>query len=48
MGNDGQCYAYDIIGGDITPLEPDDSWAVDLAFPVEAARPEPAGRRIAS
>ena len=48
MGVDGQYYAYSIIDGEISPLEPDDSWAVDLAYPVEATRPEPTGRRMAS
>lgn len=33
IGDDGQCYAYDVIHSDITPLELDDSWAVDVAFP---------------
>lgn len=31
LGDDGQCYAYDIISGEIAPLEPDDSWTVDVA-----------------
>ena len=30
LGNDGACYAYDIVGGGIDPLEPDDSWSVDV------------------
>ncbi len=31
LGNDGACYAFDTIDGEIAPLEPDDSWAVDIA-----------------
>lgn len=31
LGDDGQCYAYDITSGEIMPMEPDDSWAVDFA-----------------
>jgi hypothetical protein len=27
---DGQCYAYDLISGEIRPLQPDESWAVDV------------------
>lgn len=30
LGNDGQCYAYDIVTGEIDPLDPDESWAVDV------------------
>ena len=30
LGTDGACYAYDMVNGDITELEPDDSWAVDV------------------
>jgi hypothetical protein len=48
MGDDGQCYAYDIIEGEITPLDPDDSWAMDLAFPSKAGRPERVSQRTAS
>ena len=33
IGDDGQCYAFDVLHGDITPLEVDDSWAVDVSFP---------------
>jgi hypothetical protein len=31
LGSDGHSYGYDIISGDIRQLEPDDSWAVDVA-----------------
>lgn len=31
LGDDGQCYAMDVRIGEVTPLEPDDTWAVDLA-----------------
>ncbi|HEV2126872.1 MAG TPA: hypothetical protein VGW38_29325 [Chloroflexota bacterium] len=30
LGDDGGCYDYDAVGGGITPLDPDDSWAVDV------------------
>lgn len=30
LGNDGACYAYDIVGGGIDLLQPDDSWSVDV------------------
>lgn len=30
LSDDGGCYDYDILGGEIAPLEPDDSWAVDI------------------
>jgi hypothetical protein len=33
MGDDGQCYAYDLMSGEIAPLQPDDSWAVDVTQP---------------
>lgn len=33
MGDDGRCYAYDLDGGEITLLEPDDFWKVDTFFP---------------
>jgi hypothetical protein len=33
MGDDGQCYAYDLVSGEILPLQPDDSWAVDVTHP---------------
>jgi hypothetical protein len=33
MGDDGHCYAYDLVSGEILPLEPDDSWAVDVTHP---------------
>ena len=33
VGDDGQCYAYDLVSGEIQPLQPDDSWAVDVAHP---------------
>jgi len=30
QGGDGLFYSYDIVKGEIEPLEPDDSWTVDL------------------
>ncbi len=33
MGGDGQYYAYDLVGGDIVALDPDDSWSVDISHP---------------
>lgn len=47
MGDDGQCYAYDIIDGEITPLEPDDSWAVDTSL-AKSPRIVVATHRLAS
>lgn len=32
MGDDGRCYAYDLIGGEITPLHPDDTWSIDISL----------------
>ena len=32
MGADGQYYAYDLVGGDIVALDPDDSWSVDMSL----------------
>jgi hypothetical protein len=29
LGDDGQCYCFDVRRDRITPLDPDDSWAVD-------------------
>ena len=29
LGDDGRCYAMDALTGDLTVLEPDDSWALD-------------------
>jgi hypothetical protein len=33
MGDDGQCYAYNLATGDIATLDPDDSWSVDVSLP---------------
>jgi hypothetical protein len=30
LGDDGKYYGYDIIGGTIDLLDPDDSWAMDV------------------
>jgi hypothetical protein len=30
LGDDGQCYCFDITLDRITPLDPDDSWSVDI------------------
>jgi hypothetical protein len=43
LGDDGQCYCFDMTHDRITPLDPDDSWSVDvvaaasahLALPIE-------------
>jgi hypothetical protein len=43
MGADGQYYAYDLVGGDIVALDPDDSWSVDISLttsPRTSASPE--------
>lgn len=48
IGDDGQCYAYDILRGEISPLEPDDSWAVDLTYPLEHRVPVTTDHRLAS
>jgi hypothetical protein len=31
LGDDGQCYCFDVRLDRITPLDPNDSWAVDVA-----------------
>jgi hypothetical protein len=33
VGDDGQYYAYDLVSGEILPLQPDDSWSVDVTHP---------------
>lgn len=30
LGDDGQCYCFDMLLDRITPLDPDDSWSVDV------------------
>jgi len=30
LGDDGHCYGYDTLTGEINELVPDDSWAMDM------------------
>jgi hypothetical protein len=32
-GDDGRCYGYDLESGEIRPIEPDESWAIDVTCP---------------
>jgi hypothetical protein len=47
MGDDGQYYAYDLVSGEILPLQADDSWAVDVSLS-DALRVLGAPKKIAS
>jgi len=39
MGADGRYYAYDLVGGEMTPLDLDDSWSVDVSLTTSPTRP---------
>jgi hypothetical protein len=47
MGADGQYYAYDLVSGDISVLDPNDSWAVDLS-PAASGHTSGLQQRLAS
>lgn len=32
-GDDGRYYGYDLEAGEIHPIEPDESWSIDLTCP---------------